>query len=51
MSKATRGRPKLNNNVIKIEELVVEYLSTKSNNYNNEISYFLKLLTNLFVLN
>ena len=40
MSKATRGRPKSNQNIIRIDDLVVEYLSIKTDNYNNEICYF-----------
>jgi hypothetical protein len=41
MSQATkRGRPKADRNTITINELVVEFLSTKADNYNNEISYF-----------
>ena len=35
-----RGRPKLNTNNITINELLVEYLSTKVDKFNNEISYF-----------
>ena len=34
------GRPTKTVSDIKISDLVVEYLSTKSNEYNNEISYF-----------
>ena len=40
MSKTTRGRPTKNTNVLVINDLVVEYLTTKTDNYNNEISYF-----------
>ena len=40
MSKPGRGRPKTNTNTVTINELVVEYLSTKNDNYNNEVSYF-----------
>ena len=40
MSKPGRGRPKSNTNTVTINELIVEYLSTKNDNYNNEISYF-----------
>ena len=41
MSQATkRWRPKADRNTITINELVVEFLSTKADNYNNEISYF-----------
>ena len=38
--KSSRGRPKLNNNTITINELVVEYLSTKADKWDNEIVYF-----------
>ena len=40
MSKPGRGRPKSNTNTVTINELIVEYLSTKNDNYNNEVSYF-----------
>ena len=40
MSKTTRGRPKINTNVLVVNDLVVEYLTTKKDNYDNEISYF-----------
>ena len=40
MSKTTRGRPMTNTNVLVINELVVEYLTTKKDNCNNGISYF-----------
>lgn len=40
MSKPGRGRPKTNTNTVTINELVVEYLSTKKDNYDNEVSYF-----------
>ena len=40
MSKAGRGRPAKNTNTITINELIVEYLSTKKDNYDNEVSYF-----------
>ena len=40
MSKQGRGRPKTNTNTITINELIVEYLSTKKDNYDNEVSYF-----------
>ena len=38
--KSGRGRPKLNSNIITINELVVEYLSTKADKWDNEIVYF-----------
>ena len=40
MSKGTRGRPAKNTNTVTINELIVEYLSTKKDNYDNEVSYF-----------
>ncbi len=40
MSKQGRGRPAKSNNTVTVNELVVEYLSTKNDNYNNEVSYF-----------
>ena len=40
MSKAGRGRPAKNTNTVTINELIVEYLSTKKDNYDNEVSYF-----------
>jgi hypothetical protein len=40
MSNTTRGRPTKHTNVLVINDLVVEYLTTKKDNYNNEISYF-----------
>ena len=40
MSKSGRGRPAKNLNNITINELLVEYLSTKVDKFNNEISYF-----------
>ena len=40
MSKGTRGRPANNTNTVTINELIVEYLSTKKDNYDNDICYF-----------
>ena len=40
MSRQGRGRPKCNHNTITINELTVEYLSTKEDNYKNDIAYF-----------
>ena len=40
MSKGTRGRPAKNTNTVTINELIVEYLSTKKDNYDNDICYF-----------
>ena len=40
MSKAGRGRPPKSTNTVTINELIVEYLSTKKDNYDNEVSYF-----------
>ena len=46
MSK-TRGRPPKSNNTITINELTVEYLSTKEDNYKNDIIYF-KIIDSAF---
>ena len=35
-----RGRPKRNTNTFDVNGLTTEYLSTKKDNYGNEISYF-----------
>ena len=35
-----RGRPQKNNVDISVKDLLVEYLSTKPDDYNNNISYF-----------
>ena len=40
MSKSARGRPAKNLNNIIINELLVEYLSTKEDKFDNDISYF-----------
>ena len=40
MSKQGRGRPPKSNNTVTINELIVEYLSTKKDNYDNDICYF-----------
>ena len=40
MSKGGRGRPTKNTNTVNVTELVVEFLSTKKDNYDQEISYF-----------
>ena len=40
MSKTTRGRPTKNTNVLVVNDLLVEYLNTKTNTYDSEISYF-----------
>ena len=40
MSKTTRGRPMKNTNTLNVNDLLVEYLTTKQDSYNNEISYF-----------
>ena len=44
MSKKTekRGRPQNNNAEINVKDLLVEYLSTKPDDYNNNIRYFFK---------
>lgn len=36
---SNRGRPSKNNNEVKINELVVEYLTTKKNNHDKNIEY------------
>ena len=38
--KNAKGRPKLKNNEIKVNEIIVEYLTTKQNNYSKNIMYF-----------
>ena len=40
MSIPGRGRPPKSNNTVTINELIVEYLSTKKDNYDNDICYF-----------
>ena len=40
MSKGNRGRPTKNTNVLVVNDLLVEYLNTKTNTYDSEISYF-----------
>ena len=35
-----RGRPKLNKNTFDVNDLLCEYLTTKFDKYNNEISYY-----------
>ena len=40
MSKQGRGRPAKSHNTITINELTVEYLSTKEDNYKNDFVYF-----------
>ena len=48
-NKAGRGRPKgeKQNNVIEIKNIKLEFIITKTNNYNNDISY-LKVVDNEF---
>ena len=43
----TRGRPKKNNNIIEIKDLELEFIITKTDNYNNDISY-LKVIDKAF---
>ena len=43
MSNTTRGRPTKNTNVLVVNNLKVEYLTTKEDSYNNEF-LILKLL-------
>ena len=38
-NKTGRGRPKKNNKIIGIKDLKLEFIITKPDNYNNEISY------------
>ena len=40
MLKGSKGRPTKNNNEVKVNELVVEYLTTKKNNYGKNIQYY-----------
>ena len=35
-----RGRPKLNKNTFDVNDLLCEYLTTKKNKFDNEISYY-----------
>ena len=49
-NKASRGRPKkekTNNNIIEIKDLKLEFIITKTDNYNNDISY-LKVIDKAF---
>ena len=39
-AKSKRGRPAKNENKVNINDLVVEYLATKENDYNANICYF-----------
>ena len=47
MSKGYRGRPTKNTNVLVVNDLLVEYLNTKTNTYDSEISYF-KIIDSAF---
>ena len=47
MSKTTRGRPTKNTNVLVVNDVLVEYLNTKTNTYDSEISYF-KIIDSAF---
>jgi len=38
-NKTGRGRPKKNNNIIEIKDLKLEFIITKTDDYQNEISY------------
>ena len=40
MSKGGRGRPTQNTNTVNVNDLAVEFLPTKNDNYDQEISYF-----------
>ena len=46
-NKTGRGRPRKNNNIIEIKDLKLEFIITKTDNYNNEISY-LKVIDKAF---
>ena len=46
-NKTGRGRPKKNNNIIEIKDLKLEFIITKADNYNNDISY-LKVIDKAF---
>ena len=39
MLKGSKGRPTKNNNEVKVNELVVEYLTTKENNWLRTVIY------------
>ena len=40
MLKGTKGRPQKDNNVVKVNELICEYLTTKMNGYGKSVMYF-----------
>ena len=46
-SKTGRGRPRKNNTIIEIHNIKLEYIITKTDNYENEISY-LKVIDKQF---
>ena len=46
-NKTGRGRPRKNNNIIEIKDLELEFIITKTDNYNNDISY-LKVIDKAF---
>jgi hypothetical protein len=46
-SKTGRGRPRKNNNIIEINNIKLEFIITKTDNYENEISY-LKVIDKQF---
>lgn len=43
----TRGRPRTNNNIIEINNIKLEFIITKTDNYENDISY-LKVIDKAF---
>ena len=46
-SKTGRGRPKKNNNIIEVNNIKLEFIITKTDNYENDISY-LKIIDKAF---
>ena len=44
---ASRGRPKKNNNIIEVNNIKLEFIITKTDNYENDISY-LKIIDKAF---
>ena len=46
-SKIGRGRPKQNNNIIEVNNIKLEFIITKTDNYENDISY-LKIIDKAF---
>ena len=46
-NKTGRGRPKKNNNIIEVNNIKLEFIITKTDNYENDISY-LKIIDKAF---